>query len=74
MIVFDEVQKVPIKCISMFNQAVNFLKDYGACSVVLCTATQPALSHLKNGLHIDEDHEIVRGLQERVSQFKRVRF
>ncbi|MCQ4965540.1 hypothetical protein NE652_11390, partial [Bifidobacterium pseudocatenulatum] len=25
-------------------------------------------------LHIDEDHEIVRGLQERVSQFKRVRF
>lgn len=74
VIVFDEVQKVPIKCISMFNQAVNFLKDYGACSVVLCTATQPALSHLKNGLHIDEDHEIARGLQERVNQFKRVRF
>lgn len=74
VLIFDEVQKVPIKCMSMFNQVVNFLSNQGNCSVILCTATQPALSDLKNGLHIDENHEIVRNLPERVDQFRRVRF
>ncbi|PFW66195.1 CRISPR-associated helicase/endonuclease Cas3, partial [Bacillus pseudomycoides] len=43
IIIFDEVQKVPVSCVSLFNQALNFLKIYTRSSIVLCTATQPAL-------------------------------
>lgn len=39
VIIFDEVQKVPISCISLFNQALNFLVSYCHSSIVLCTAT-----------------------------------
>ncbi|MGX4671004.1 CRISPR-associated helicase Cas3' [Cerasibacillus sp. JNUCC 74] len=72
VIVFDEVQKVPVKCISLFNQALNFLKAYGKSSLLLCTATQPALDFVKNKLEINTDAEIVENLDDVVKAFKRV--
>src|SRR5690606_34368873 len=42
IIIFDEVQKVPVSCISLFNKAVNFLNNFCHTSIILCTATQPA--------------------------------
>ena len=39
IVIFDEVQSVPIKHISLFNSAVNFLHYFGKSSIVLCTAT-----------------------------------
>lgn len=72
VIVFDEVQKVPVKCISLFNQALNFVKSYGKSSVLLCTATQPALDFVKNKLEMNTDAEIVENLDDVVKAFKRV--
>lgn len=43
VIVFDEVQTLPIRTIHLFNNAVNFLLEQCGASVVLCTATQPLL-------------------------------
>jgi CRISPR-associated endonuclease/helicase Cas3 len=43
VIVFDEVQTIPIRAIHLFNNAVNFLVEQCGASVVLCTATQPLL-------------------------------
>jgi CRISPR-associated endonuclease/helicase Cas3 len=43
VIVFDEVQTIPIRTIHLFNNAVNFLVEQCGASVVLCTATQPLL-------------------------------
>jgi CRISPR-associated endonuclease/helicase Cas3 len=43
VIVFDEVQTLPIRTIHLFNNAVNFLVEQCGASVVLCTATQPLL-------------------------------
>jgi CRISPR-associated endonuclease/helicase Cas3 len=43
VIVFDEVQTLPIRTIHLFNNAVNFLVEQCGSSVVLCTATQPLL-------------------------------
>lgn len=43
VIIFDEIQTLPIKCIHLFNNAVNFLVDICGSTVVLCTATQPLL-------------------------------
>jgi CRISPR-associated endonuclease/helicase Cas3 len=43
VIIFDEVQTLPIRTIHLFNNAVNFLVEQCGASVVLCTATQPLL-------------------------------
>lgn len=72
VIVFDEVQKVPIKCVSLFNEALNFLKRYARCCILLCTATQPTLEQVKHSLLKDRDGEIVPNLPEVAKAFKRV--
>lgn len=72
VIIFDEVQKVPISCVSLFNQALNFLKIYAHSSMVLCTATQPALDFVEHKLEINTDAEIVENLERVIEAFKRV--
>lgn len=72
VIIFDEVQKVPISCISLFNEALNFLKQDAQCSILLCTATQPTLEKVKHSLLKDRDGEIVPNLSEVSKAFKRV--
>lgn len=72
IIIFDEVQKVPISCISLFNKAVNFLKNYCHSSIILCTATQPALDFVENKLELNESAEMVNNLSGVINAFKRV--
>lgn len=72
VIIFDEVQKVPVPCISLFNQAVNFLKTYAHSSIVLCTATQPELDFVKHKLEIEADAEMISHLDHVIEAFKRI--
>lgn len=72
VIIFDEVQKVPTHCISLFNQALNFLKEYGGSSIVLCTATQPALQFVEQKLDIGADTEMIQDINRVIDAFKRV--
>ncbi|WP_028592959.1 CRISPR-associated helicase/endonuclease Cas3 [Paenibacillus massiliensis] len=72
VIIFDEVQKVPVSCISLFNEALNFLKDYGHSSMILCTATQPALDFVEHRLQLSSDAEIIQNLDQVITAFKRV--
>lgn len=72
VIVFDEVQKVPTYCVSLFNEALNFLKTYGNSSIVLCTATQPALDFVEHKLEISTDAEMIEELEGVIHAFKRV--
>jgi CRISPR-associated endonuclease/helicase Cas3 len=72
VIIFDEVQKIPIPCVSLFNQALNFLKKYASSSIVLCTATQPALEFVEHKLEISADAEMIGNLAEVIPAFKRV--
>lgn len=46
VIIFDEIQALPINCVHLFNNAINFLVEHCASSVVLCTATQPLLDRV----------------------------
>ncbi|GFZ76855.1 hypothetical protein GCM10008018_22900 [Paenibacillus marchantiophytorum] len=55
VLIFDEVQKVPVSCVSLFNQALNYLKIYGEASLILCTATQPALDYVERKLDMNAD-------------------
>ena len=43
IIICDEIQALPIKCIHLFNAASNFLQTFGKSTILLCTATQPHL-------------------------------
>jgi CRISPR-associated endonuclease/helicase Cas3 len=47
VIIFDEVQTLPVRTIHLFNNAVNFLVEQCGASVVLCTATQPLLHRIE---------------------------
>lgn len=43
LIIFDEIQTIPVKCIGMFNSLINFLVHICNATVVLSTATQIVL-------------------------------
>lgn len=43
VIIFDEIQTLPIKTVHLFNSAINFLTHLCSSTVVFCTATQPLL-------------------------------
>ncbi len=41
VLIFDEAQSIPIKCIHLFNSAMNFINKICKSTILLCTATQP---------------------------------
>ncbi|MCI8598482.1 MAG: CRISPR-associated helicase Cas3' [Lachnospiraceae bacterium] len=46
VIIFDEIQALPVRIMKLFNLAVNFLTTFCNSTVVLCSATQPLLDRL----------------------------
>jgi len=44
VIIIDEVQTIPLKMLSLFNTAMNFLTKICNTTVVICSATEPELS------------------------------
>ncbi len=72
ILIFDEVQKVPTNCISLFNHSLNFLKENAKSSILLCTATQPALNFVNEKLNIGKQAEIISNIDAVVEKFKRV--
>jgi len=50
VIIFDEIQTLPLHCAHLFCNAVNFLVQQCGSSVVLCTATQPLLDRIDPNL------------------------
>ena len=70
VIIFDEIQSLPVRLVHLFNNAVNFLVDICRSSVVLCTATQPSLhlvNETKGALKVSKHREIV---DNKISLFK----
>ena len=49
IIVFDEVQTIPIRTVHLFNNAINFFVGQCGATVVFCTATQPLLDEVDSG-------------------------
>ncbi|MGE3298404.1 MAG: CRISPR-associated helicase Cas3' [Porticoccaceae bacterium] len=47
VLIFDEIQSLPVNCVHLFNNAMNFLADHCGSTVVLCTATQPLLDQVE---------------------------
>lgn len=74
VIIFDEIQKLPIKCTSLFNEAVNFLSTVGKSEIILCSATQPSLINSDYKIQKNSNSEIISNLPKRFEQFNRVEF
>ena len=70
IIIFDEVQAIPVKCMELFNLAVNFLSQFCDTTVVLCSATQPTLTKIKNN-NICECEEMTGTVEKYAEAFKR---
>jgi CRISPR-associated endonuclease/helicase Cas3 len=75
VIIFDEVQALPISCIHMLNSAIQFLVHSCGASVVLCTATQPPLDKIDvkhRALMLQADQRIIADEQALFEKLKRV--
>lgn len=70
ILIFDEIQALPINCISLFNKTVNYLHKECRNTVILCTATQPCLDRVKNRIYVDR--EIISNLEDKFKAFKRM--
>ena len=70
VIIFDEIQTLPIQCTHLFCNALNFLTQYAKTTAVLCTATQPLLNQLsvsvqnRGQLNISQDNEIIGDVEQ----------
>ncbi len=63
VLIFDEIQTLPVKCVHLFCNTLNWLTQFGKSSAVLCTATQPLLDKLPKSefgeLKLAENAEIM---------------
>lgn len=76
VLVFDEIQTLPINCVHLFCNALNFLTEHAEATALLCTATQPLLHQLKNPkkgqLTIPPENELVEDVGDLFDKLKRV--
>lgn len=69
VIVLDEAQMLPTGCLRPCVRALAELVENYGCSVVLCTATQPALA----GLFAEAGHEVVEIAEDVEESFEKLR-
>jgi CRISPR-associated endonuclease/helicase Cas3 len=75
VLIFDEIQTLPIRCVHLFNNAINFLSEQCNSTVVLCTATQPLLHKVavsQGAIRLADGHEIVSDVRQLFADLKRV--
>lgn len=76
VIIFDEIQTLPVNCTHLFCNAINFMTIHTRTTALLCTATQPLLDQLrtpdKGQLAIPSENELVEDVSSLFEQLKRV--
>ncbi|EIW20399.1 MULTISPECIES: CRISPR-associated helicase/endonuclease Cas3 [Pelosinus] len=75
VLIFDEIQTLPIRCVHLFNIAVRFFIQGCNSTVVLCTATQPLLGKVKpieKALQIAPRQEMMSDVSKLFEELKRV--
>lgn len=71
IIIIDEAQAIPVKCIHMFNAMMNFLCYSGNSIGILCTATQPLFELTDRNLIYQENKDILSDEEKYQNAFKR---
>ena len=76
ILIFDEIQTLPIKTIHLFNNAIRFLCEQANTTAVLCTATLPLLHKVNSKLGelpIKPESGLVRNTGALFESLKRTR-
>lgn len=72
VLIFDEIQALPIKCVHLFNAAANFLSAFCKSTIMLCTATQPHLHKTGRPVILSDEPDIVIISPDELKNFERV--
>lgn len=73
VLIFDEVQSLPIKCVHLFNDALNYLHTFGNCTALLCTATQPLIDKVERPIRLSSSPGLIADTSEAFKKLKRTR-
>lgn len=73
VVVVDEIQSLPLKCVHLFDLAVNFLTKFMGGAVVLCSATQPQLDRTRFPVMLDERSSMTGDFTADFEAFRRTR-
>ena len=71
VLIIDEVQSLPLKCINIFNLTINFLSYICGSAVVLCTATQPSIDNVGYPIILDKNVSMTGNYNVDFEVFKR---
>ncbi|MDR1753760.1 MAG: CRISPR-associated helicase Cas3' [Eubacterium sp.] len=63
VIIFDEAQSIPIKCIHLFNSTLNFLNSACGSTILLCTATQPPFESAERKIIFSENPSLTEYIE-----------
>lgn len=75
VLIFDEIQSLPVNCVHIFNNAMNYLADFCGSTVVLCTATQPLLDQVdayQGAIRVPKGNELMPDVKRLFDDLKRV--
>ncbi|CUS33066.1 CRISPR-associated helicase/endonuclease Cas3 [Candidatus Nitrospira nitrificans] len=75
VLIFDEIQTLPVNCVHLFSNAMNFLVEHCGSTVVLCTATQPLLNRVdqsKGALKFTKNDDLMPDVKGLFDDLKRV--
>lgn len=73
VVIIDEVQAMPLKCVHTFNYMINFLNAVCNTNIVLCTATQPTLEEAECPLCYSEPKYMIKDVAKWFREFERVK-
>jgi CRISPR-associated endonuclease/helicase Cas3 len=77
VIICDEIQTLPVNCVHLFCNALNYFVTHAGTTALLCTATQPLLHRLKNPdkgqLDLRPENELAGDVGALFRQLQRVR-
>ncbi len=78
VLVFDEIQTLPIRCVHLFNNTMNYLTRFSNTTALMCTATQPLLNQLPEQikqfgeLQLSQENELTPNIEKLYQQLERV--
>ena len=73
VVIIDEVQSMPLKCVHTFNYMINFLNTVCNTDIILCTATQPALQETEFPVYYSEPKYMIENVDQWFRKFERVK-
>ena len=71
VIILDEAQSIPIKCLDLFTTMMNFLSRCCNTTVVICTATQPLFEKIDYKLLYSKPADMISEISRYYEGFKR---